>query len=101
MRRLIVLIIGVGVVVGSASVIAAQNDAAARPWQVGSCYRVFRIGNDPPDIFKVVASPEGNWIRVEADPRAPWVPGARPSARVWLNSNAVFVVQEWSCSLLP
>jgi hypothetical protein len=112
MHRLVVLIIGVGVIVGSAVVIAmawnaetaghiTQNDAAVRPWQVGSCYRVFRIGNEPPDMFKVVASPEGSWVRVEADPRAPWVPGARPTARVWLNINSVFVVQEWPCSSLP
>jgi hypothetical protein len=76
------------------------QESSNAPWQVGSCYRVFRIGNEPPDMFKVVASPEGSWVRVEADPRAPWVPGARPTARVWLNINSVFVVQEWPCSPL-
>jgi hypothetical protein len=112
MRRVVVLIIGVAVIVGSGSAIAAawnaafadqpaQEQARVRPWQVGSCYRVFRIVSEPAEMFKVVEAPEGSWVRVEADPRAPWVPGARPAARVWLNINSVFVLQEWPCSQFP
>lgn len=112
MRRVVVLVIGVAAIVGSASAIAAawnaafadqpaQEQARVRPWQAGACYRVFRIVNEPPELFKVVEAPEGSWVRVEADPRAPWVPGARPAARVWLNINSVFVLQEWPCSQFP
>jgi hypothetical protein len=113
MSRLAVIVVGVVLVLGVGMFIAApltagipeaqvaQEQAPVRPWQTGACYRVFRIGTDVPEIFKVAASPEGSWVRVEADPRAPWVPGARPTARVWLNLNSVFVVQEWPCSTLP
>ena len=112
MRTNVVRIIGVAAIAGSVSAIALAWTAAAdqtsqdqpavvRPWQVGSCYRVFRIVNEPPELFKVLAPPEGSWVRVEADPKAPWVPGARPAARVWLNINSVFVLQEWPCSQFP
>jgi hypothetical protein len=111
MSRLSVIVVGAGLMVGVGALAAhtgaglsaqpAQTEGAAQPWQTGGCYRVYRIGNDVPEIFKVAASPEGSWVRVEADPRAPWVPGGRPTARVWLNLNSVFVVQEWSCSTLP
>jgi hypothetical protein len=79
----------------------AQEQGAIRPWQTGACYRVFRIVNEPPELFKVLAPPEGSWVRVEADPKAPWVPGARPAAPVWLNINSVFVLQQWPCSQFP
>jgi hypothetical protein len=111
MRRRFVRIIGAAAIAGSASAIvlawnaaadqSAPEQSAVRPWQVGACYRVFRIVNEPPEMFKVVAPPEGSWVRVEADPRAPWVPGARPAPPVWLNINSVFVLQEWPCSQFP
>jgi hypothetical protein len=112
MRRLVVFVIGAGLIVGSAGILsatwnapvadrAAQEQALVRPWQVGSCYRVFLRASEPPDLFKVVASPEGSWVRVETAPGAPWVPGSRPPARVWININSVFVVQEWPCSIFP
>jgi hypothetical protein len=112
MRRVVGRIIGAIAIAASAGAIAiawsaaaaaqpAQEPVALRPWQVGSCYRVFRIVNEPPEMFKVIAPPEGSWVRVEADPRAPWVPGARPAAPVWLNINSVFVLQQWPCSQFP
>jgi hypothetical protein len=79
---------------------AAQSDPSESPWQTGSCYRVFRIGEEGFDLVKVL-SREGPWIRFEPDPRAPWVPGSRPQARVWLHVDSVSVVQEWPCSIFP
>jgi hypothetical protein len=111
MRRPVVRITGVAAIIATVSAIALVWNAAAdqpgqqpyvaRPWQTGSCYRVFRIVNEPPELFKVLAPPEGSWVRVEADPKAPWVPGSRPAAPVWLNINSVFVLQEWPCSQFP
>jgi hypothetical protein len=73
-------------------------EPAAEPWQVGRCYRVFPENRDQLYIFKVAAPPIGPWIRVETDPAATRVPGARPQSPLWLNANTLFAVQEWTCS---
>jgi hypothetical protein len=103
MRRVVGCIVAAAAIAGAASAIAqnTRDQFVIRPWQVGVCYRVFRIVNEPPELFKVLTPPEGSWVRVEADPKAPWVPGARPAAPVWLNINSVFVLQEWPCSQFP
>jgi hypothetical protein len=88
-----------GVALGAAGMVR-QTDPPRRAWEPGSCYRVFRVGEKIPDSLKVV-SVDGPWIRVESDPRAPWVPGARQQAWVWVNADAVSIVQEWPCSSLP
>jgi hypothetical protein len=71
---------------------------ATEPWQVGHCYRVFPENRDQLYIFKVAAPPTGPWIRVETDPAATRVPGAKPQTPLWLNANTLFAVQEWTCS---
>ena len=71
---------------------------AAEPWQAGHGYRIFPENRDQLYVFKVIEPSSGPWIRVQTDPAAPRVPGARPEAPLWLNGNAVFAVQEWTCS---
>ena len=67
------------------------------PWQVGHCYRIFFLTDTPPYILKI-QDVAGDWARVTEDPTSPRVPGARPSAPIWLNTRIVFAVQEWPCS---
>jgi hypothetical protein len=102
MKRSILLLAALGLtglVIGTVRS-GAQQEPAVEPWQIGSCYRVFRVGEESFDLVKVL-SREGPWIGFEPDPRAPWVPGSRPQARVWLNVSSVSVVQEWPCSNFP
>jgi hypothetical protein len=78
----------------------AGQDAADRtePFVVGRCYRVFPADRDQTYIFKVIGPATGEWLRVQSDPAAPRVPGARPTVPLWLNLRSPFAVQEWSCS---
>lgn len=77
---------------------AAQGATAPQgPWQAGRCYRVFSDDRHELHTFKVLEPPAGQWIRVQSDPASPPVPGAAPQARLWLNADAVFAVQEWTC----
>jgi hypothetical protein len=71
--------------------------AAAQPWQVGQCYRVFPADRDTFYTFKVLDAPEGPWVRVQSVPASPPVPGANPPVVQWLNSTSAFMVQQSEC----
>jgi hypothetical protein len=75
-----------------------QLGSAGEPWQVGQCYRILPENRDQLYTFKVIERLTGPWIRVQHDPANPRVPGAAREAAVWLNTGAVFTVQEWTCS---
>ncbi len=98
---LVLLAVVLGVVVRlnprAVSASSPQAGAGPQPWQVGKCYRVFPSNRDQLYIFKVLEPPAGSWIRVQADPSNPEVPGARPQAAVWLNAASAFSIQEWTC----
>jgi hypothetical protein len=81
----------------SARVAGQGGTQEAGPWQAGRCYRVFSDDRQALNTFKVVEAPARQWIRVQADPAAPQVPGATPQAPLWVNADAVFAVQEWTC----
>jgi hypothetical protein len=67
------------------------------PWQVGHCYRVILSERDTLNTFQVLGPATGNWLRVQAVPQSPPVPGGQPPAPLWINTNEPFAVQEWSC----
>lgn len=83
---------------GARGIQSESAQDAARPWEVGRCYRVFPADRDQLYIFKVIEPPAGSWVRVQPDPAGIRVPGARAQAPLWLNLNSPFAVQEWSCS---
>ena len=75
-----------------------QPQDGSEPWQVGRCYRVFPADRDQTYIFKVLGPASGDWLRVQSDPAASRVPGARPTVPLWLNLQSPFAIQEWPCT---
>jgi hypothetical protein len=83
----------------SASQLNQDPVSGGGPWQQGRCYRVFPSGDETFQLFKVLQSPSGDWVRVQSHPPSfPQALGTTPAAPVWLNARSVFAVQEWPCS---
>jgi hypothetical protein len=101
MKSLFIAGLGAAVLVVSATAYSTespQGSAGDAPWQVGRCYRVFPSAPDKFHTFKVLERQSGAWVRVEPSPASSVpVPGGRPQAPLWINTDSPFAVQEWSC----
>jgi len=100
MRRALVATAAVATATAVASVGLARQEVgqSREPWQAGRCYRVFPEDREQLYIFKVLDPPSGGYVRVQTDPSAQRVPGARPQQPLWLSTAGMFAVQEWPCS---
>jgi hypothetical protein len=104
MKTLVAIGLAVAVAAGIAAAGAhderfnqGRNSAGAQPWQVDRCYRVFPANRDTFYTFKVLEAPTNGWVRVQAVPALPTVPGGAQPVTQWLNSQSAFLVQDWSC----
>ena len=87
--------------VALAAVLSARQQDEPGPWSAGRCYRASFLDPAQQENLRVLESPAGPWVRVQADPKFPRVPGAPPRARVWLNTATVFAITEIECSSFP
>ena len=85
-------------VIGLATILAAQGGEAAGPWAAGRCYRTSFLEPAQQQTLRVLEDSVGPWVRVQSDPISPRFPGAPPRARVWLNTATVFAIAEIECS---
>lgn len=92
------LLLVVLVVAGAAW--GARQADEPQPWRAGNCYRATLIGGDLHSV-RVLEDPQGTWVRVQADPMSPKVPGASARAPVWLNTALVFTLQQIECATFP
>lgn len=82
--------------------LAGRQAHEPQPWTPGACYRAATVEGDQVHTLRILEPPRGEWVRVQADPMSPRVPGAGSSRTpVWLNTALVFSLQQIECSAFP